>query len=184
MGKLYQELTPDLIEFIDKQKIFFVGTAPLSAQGHINISPKGMDCLRLLDSSTLAYLDVTGSGVETVSHLKENARMVMMFCAFEGKPFILRVHGEGEVVESHQKEFSELKKMFPQLPAARSIVRLKAERIADSCGWTVPLYEHVGTRDYYDNYADKMGEEGIRKGQLASNMASIDGLKGLEQPSI
>jgi hypothetical protein len=157
MGKLYEELAPQLIRFIEAQKMFFVGKAPLSESGHVNISPKGVDSLRVLDARTLAYLDVTGSGVETISHIKENGRLVMMFCAFEGNPLF---------------------------PGIRSVIRLHATRIADSCGWTVPSYDFVGTRDYYDNYAEKIGAKGLREGQLAANMLSIDGLEGLEKPSI
>jgi hypothetical protein len=184
MGKQYDELTPQLIAFIEKQKMFFVGTAPLSARGHVNVSPKGMDSLCVLDTHTLAYLDVTGSGVETIAHVKENGRMVMMFCAFDGRPLIVRLHGEAEVLEAHHTEFHALKTRFPDLPGARSIIRLNVTRIADSCGWTVPLYEFAGTRDYYDNYATKLGADGIRAGQLEANMYSIDGLAGLERPSL
>jgi hypothetical protein len=164
--------------------MFFVGTAPLSESGHVNISPKGMDSLRVLDARTLAYLDLTGSGIETVSHVKENGRLVLMFCAFEGKPFILRLHGRAEVIEAGHPEFKTLLAHFPTLPGTRSVIRLNATRIADSCGWTVPLFNFAGTRDYYDNYAEKLGKEGIREGQLAANMLSIDGLKGLEGPSM
>ncbi len=184
MGKQYDELTPKLIEFIEAQKMFFVGTAPLDGDGHVNISPKGMDCFRVLDSRTVAYLDVTGSGVETLSHVKENGRLVMMFCAFEGKPFTLRLHGKADVLEVGHAEFKTLQKLFPDLPGTRSIIRLNALRIADSCGWTVPLYEYSGTRDYYDNYAEKLGADGMREGQLAANMRSIDGLRGLDKPSL
>ena len=99
MGKLYTELTPTFIVFISSQKMFFVGTAPLSADGHVNISPKGMDSFRVINPRSVAYLDVTGSGVETISHLKENARLVIMFCAFEGKPLTLRLHGKGEALD-------------------------------------------------------------------------------------
>jgi hypothetical protein len=183
MGKRYEELSPKLIEFIQAQKLFFVGTAPLAAEGHVNVSPKGMDSLRVLDSRTLAYLDVTGSGVETISHVKENGRLVMMFCAFEGKPFILRLHGHADVLERSHPQFAELIDRFPPLPGMRSIIRLSIRRIADSCGWTVPLYDFVAVRDYYDNYATKLGPEGIRQGQLDANMRSIDGLRGLDAPS-
>ena len=184
MGKIHDELTPKLVDFIESQKMFFVGTAPLAGDGHVNVSPKGMDSLRVLGPKSIAYLDVTGSGVETISHLKENGRMVMMFCAFEGRPLILRLHGTGDVLESRHPEFAQLIDRFPELPGARSIIRLNVSRIADSCGWNVPLYEHVGSRDYYDNYAEKLGKEGLREAQLASNMASIDGLTGLEEPSV
>ena len=183
MGKLYDALTSELIDFMQAQKMFFVGTAPLSGDGHVNVSPKGMDSFRVLDAHTVAYLDVTGSGVETLSHVKENGRLVIMFCAFEGSPLTVRLHGQAEVLERGHPDFEALLTGFPALPGIRSIIRMKLERIADSCGWTVPLYRYEGTRDYYDNYAEKKGPEGLRKGQLAGNMQSIDGLKGLEEPS-
>ena len=183
MGKLYTELTPALIEFISAQKMFFVGTAPLSADGHVNISPKGMDSFRVINPRSVAYLDLTGSGVETISHLKENARLVIMFCAFEGKPLIVRLHGTGEALERGHPDFAGLLSQFPDLPGIRSIIRLSVERIADSCGWIVPLYNHAGTRDFYENYARNKGPEGLRESQLASNMNSIDGLPGLDKPS-
>jgi len=184
MGKVYQALDDKLIAFIEAQKMFFVATAPLAAKGHVNVSPKGMDGVRILDDHTVAYLDVTGSGVETISHLKENGRMVMMFCAFEGKPMILRLHGRGEVLENQHPEFAGLLPRFPALPARRAIIRLHVERIADSCGWTVPLYGFQGTRDYYDNYAASLTDERLRKAQLASNMQSIDELPGLSSPTV
>lgn len=184
MGKQYDELTPELVQFIQAQKVFFVGTAPLSGGGHVNISPKGMDSLRVLDSRTLAYLDLTGSGVETIAHIKENGRLVFMFCAFEGSPLILRVHGLGTVLESDSDAFRELRPSFGDFPGVRAIIRLEASRIADSCGWNVPLYRHEGERDYYEKYAQKLGPDGIREGQLAANMTSIDGLVGLSKPSL
>lgn len=184
MGKNHRELNARLVDFIEAQKMFFVATAPLAAEGHVNVSPKGMNSLRVLGPRTVAYLDLTGSGVETISHVKENGRMVMMFCAFENRPFILRLHGRGEVVETHDERFPALAAHFPELPGMRAIIRLEISRISDSCGWTVPLYEFAGTRDYYDAYAEKLGVEGIRKGQLAANMTSIDGLPGLEKPSV
>lgn len=184
MGKLYDELSGELVAFIEAQQMFFVGTAPLAGDAHVNISPKGMDCLRVIDANTIAYLDVTGSGIETLSHLKENGRLVMMFCAFVGKPFILRLHGQGTVVETSNVEFAQLRPRFGDLPGVRSIVKLDIKRIADSCGWNVPLYSHEGARDYYDKFAENLGPEGIRQGQLASNMQSIDGLPGLSAPSL
>jgi len=184
MSKTYEELNADLIDFIKSQQLFFVGTAPRSDEGHVNISPKGMDSLRVLDSKTLAYLDLTGSGVETIAHVRENGRLVLMFCAFEGKPFILRLHGRAEVLESGSDEFRRLRGEFGDLPAVRSIIKLNVNRIADSCGWTVPIYRYEGRRDYYENHAKKLGTEGIREGQLAANMTSIDGLSGLTKPSM
>jgi len=184
MSKIHDALTPGLVGFIEAQRMFFVATAPLSADGHVNVSPKGMDSLRVLGPRSVAYLDVTGSGVETISHVKENGRMVMMFCAFEGKPFILRLHGRGRVLENGQPEFASLLERFPALPGMRAIICLDITRIADSCGWTVPLYDFSGTRDYYHNYAEKLGPDGLRKGQLAANMTGIDGLPGLARPSV
>ena len=184
MGKLYEELNNDLIGFIEAQKLFFVGAAPLSGEGHVNVSPKGMDSFVVIDNKTVAYLDVTGSGVETISHIKENGRLVIMFCAFEGKPLILRLHGKASVIESRDKAFADLRTHFAELPGVRSIIKLEITRIADSCGWNVPLYQHEGSRDYYQNYAEKLGPEGMRKGQLASNMLSIDELPGLSGPSM
>jgi hypothetical protein len=183
MGKVYEALSAKQLDFIRAQKLFFVASAPLAASGHVNVSPKGMDSLRVLDSTTVAYLDLTGSGVETIAHVKENGRLVIMFCAFEGSPLILRLHGRAEVLEPGNAEFGSLLGAFPELPAVRSIIRMNVERIADSCGWTVPLYDFAGMRDYYQTYADRQGPEGIRKAQLASNLASIDGLSGLRQPT-
>jgi len=184
MSRQYDELTPKLVEFIEAQKVFFVGSAPLSGDGHVNVSPKGMDSLRVIDARTLAYLDLTGSGVETIAHVKENGRLVFMFCAFEGSPKIVRVHGRGTLLEADSEGFRELRPLFGDLPAVRAIIRLEATRIADSCGWNVPLYRHEGERDYYQNHADKLGPEGIREGQLEANMVSIDGLAGLSKPSL
>jgi hypothetical protein len=143
-----------------------------------------MDTLRVLDSRTLAYLDLTGSGVETISHIKENGRMVFMFCAFEGSPLILRVHGTGSVLESDSDSFKALRPRFGDFSGVRAIVQLDASRIADSCGWNVPLYSYEGERDYYEKYAERLGPEGIREGQLTTNMVSIDGLAGLSKPSL
>lgn len=179
MGKLYDALTPTLIDFIEAQQMFFVATAPLSADGHVNVSPKGTDSLRVLDERTVAYRDLTGSGVETIAHVKENGRLVIMFCAFDGKPFILRLHGHAEVIETGDAGFADLAARFPEHTGTRAIIRLHVSRVADSCGWTVPLYEYRGVRDYYDNYADRLGPEGIRQAQREGNATSIDGLAGL-----
>lgn len=183
MGKLYDELTPLLTEFIEAQKMFFVGSAPLSAEGHVNVSPKGMDSFRVLSPTSVAYLDVTGSGVETISHLKENGRMVIMFCAFDGRPMIVRLYGQGEVLERDHADFGSLIDLFPALPAIRAIIRLSLTRISDSCGWGVPVYEQTGTRDQLARYAKQLGPDGLRTAQLEANMTSIDGLPGLSKPS-
>ena len=183
MAKQYDEITPKLKAFIEAQQLFFVGSAPLAQDGHVNISPKGMDSLRILDSRTVAYLDVSGSGAETIAHVKENGRLVMMFCAFNGPPLTVRLHGRAEVIEVANPEFDKLRQAFGELPAVRSIIRLTADRITDSCGWTVPEYEFVGTRPHYQKYVDTREPSAIREGQLKSNMQSIDGLPALAEPS-
>lgn len=184
MGKTYERIDERLREFIEQQPLFFVATAPLAEDGLLNLSPKGLDTLRILDERTVAYLDLTGSGVETIAHLKENGRCVMMFCAFEGRPMILRLHGRGEVLETGEADFEDLLPLFPELPGTRSIIRIAVDRIADSCGWGVPLMNFEGDRDQLLRYADQIGDEGIRDAQQKGNMASLDGLPGLKGPSV
>lgn len=184
MGKLYDELTEPLQAFIREQHMFFVGTAPLSGEGLVNVSPKGLDTLRILGPTAIAYIDLTGSGIETVAHVKENGRMVMMFCSFGPTPLILRLHGRGRVFENTHPEYARLVPHFHDLPGARAIVQLDIQRIADSCGWGVPRYTYEGTRDTYFKFADKIGVEGIRQGQIEANLKSLDGLEGLEGPSV
>ena len=184
MGKTFEAIDDKLAAFIGDQQMFFVASAPLSGEGLVNLSPKGLYALRILDPLTVVYLDLTGSGVETIAHLKENGRLVMMFCAFEEAPRILRLHGRGEVVEKGDEEFDELQALYPETVGLRSFIKLHVEHIADSCGWGVPLYEYQGQRDTYPRFAERAGVEGIRKGQLKSNMTSLDGLPGLRAPSV
>lgn len=184
MAKQYTEITEKLRTFIESQQLFFVGSAPRADDGHVNISPKGMDSLRILGPTTVAYLDVTGSGAETIAHVKENGRLVMMFCAFSGPPLTVRLHGRATAVEVSDARFSELRALFGELPAVRSIIVLEADRITDSCGWTVPEYELVGTRPHYQRFVDTRTGDAIRQGQLASNLQSIDGLPALKEPSL
>lgn len=131
MGKTYDTLPDDHAAWIARQPLFFVATAPLSAAGHINLSPKGLDTLRVLDPSTVAYVDLTGSGAETVAHVVENGRITLMFCAFEGAPRIVRVYGRGEVVLRGTERWEELAPRLPEVPGARSIVVVHVERVAD-----------------------------------------------------
>lgn len=183
MGKLYEELDDKLVDFIRSQQMFFVATAPLSASGSINCSPKGMDTLRILDARTVAYLDLTGSGAETIAHLKENSRFLMMFCSFTNRPKILRLHGNGEVFEMHSEEFARLKSLFPEIRGTRAIIQLNVSRIADSCGWGVPMYDYVGERDTYARFADSLSDDEMRAAQVEKNSFSIDGLPALSTPS-
>jgi len=144
MSKVYPCLDADLIAFLEAQRLFFVATAPLSGDGHVNVSPKGHDSFRVLDPHTVAYLDLTGSGAETIAHVRENGRICLLFCAFEGTPKIVRIHGRGEILEPGHPDFAALRARFPELPGARAIVRVRATRVSDSCGFSVPRYEFVG----------------------------------------
>jgi hypothetical protein len=179
MGKRFTELDEDLRAFIARQHVFFVATAPLAADGHVNLSPKGLDTFRVLGPTTVAYLDLTGSGVETIAHLRENGRLTVMFCAFEGRPRILRLYGRGRAVEPGDTDWPAVSSGFSELPGVRSVVVMEVERIADSCGYAVPRYEYVGDRPQLADWAEKKGPDGIRKYQAQKNRASLDGLPGL-----
>lgn len=177
MAKTFDTIDPKLQSFIAKQKMFFVATAPLSEAGHVNVSPKGLDgTLAVLDDRTIAYLDFTGSGVETIAHIRENGRVCLMFCAFEGPPRIVRIHGTGDAVEPHQEEFESLRAHFSDYPGVRSIIRIVASRISDSCGYGVPLYRYEGERDQLSRWAERKGPEGLAQYQRDNNTESLDGL--------
>lgn len=179
MGKLYDTLEAPLVEFIRRQHVFFVATAPLAADGHLNLSPKGLDGFTVIGPREVAYLDLTGSGVETVAHVRENGRIVIMFCAFEGPPKIVRLYGEGEVLEPSHPDFATLRPRFPVLPGVRSIIRVRVTRIADSCGYGVPRYAYEGERTQLVEWAERKGEDGVATYRDANNARSIDGLPGL-----
>ena len=180
MGKTYDAIDDKLRTFIEEQKMFFVATAPLTQDGHINLSPKGLaGTLAIIDDRTIAYLDLTGSGVETIAHLRENGRICVMFCAFEGRPRIVRLHGIGDVVEPNDEEFESLSARFDQYPGVRSIIRVRADRISDSCGYGVPLYQHKGERDQLRRWADQKGEDGVAQYRRDNNAESLDGLPSL-----
>ncbi len=179
MGKLFTELNDDLRAFIAAQQMFFVATAPLSADGHVNLSPKGLDTFRVLGPTTVAYLDLTGSGVETIAHLRENGRLTVLFCAFAGRPRIVRLQGRGRVVMPADAEWADVSAGFPQLPGVRAVIVLDADRISDSCGYGVPLYEFTGHRPQLTDWADTKGPDGVEEYKAKKNRASIDGLPGL-----
>ncbi|MCU0427611.1 MAG: pyridoxamine 5'-phosphate oxidase family protein [Candidatus Kapabacteria bacterium] len=179
MGKVYSSIEPPLQEWIRQQHLFFVATAPLSGSGHINCSPKDAASFRVMDEHTVAYQDQTGSGVETIAHLKENGRIVVMFCSFEKVPKILRLYGKGEVVLPENPEFMSLKKAFPKRSGTRSIIKIHVERIADACGYGVPLYDYIGERDVLEKWAFQKGEEGVAEYRAQNNVVSIDGLEGM-----
>ncbi len=178
MGKLYESLD-DVRDFLLRQRLFFVATAPLSASGHVNLSPKGMDSFRILAQREVAYLDYNGSGVETIAHLRENGRVVLMFCAFEGSPKIVRLWGKGRSVEPGEPGYEQLLAQFKPEALVRSVIRVEVERIADACGYGVPRFEYTGDRNQLSLWSERKGEEGVRVYQREKNRVSIDGLPGL-----
>jgi hypothetical protein len=182
MGKAYEQIDQTLEEFIRSQQMFFVATGPLSAGGHLNLSPKGLDTLRVLGPRTLAYLDYVGSGAETIAHVRENGRIVVMLCAFQGPPRIVRLYGRGDVLEPQDHEFKQLRSVFPSEPTGRAIIRIAIERIADSCGFGVPLYAFEGNRSQLPNWASRKGTQGLLDYQEQNNRRSIDGLPALRWP--
>ncbi len=179
MGSQFADLNDDLRNYIAGQHMFFVATAPLAAEGHINLSPKGLDSFRVVSPTTVAYLDLTGSGIETVAHTRENGRITLLFCAFEGRPRLLRLYGRARAVEPADADWHEVSELFPEYPGTRSVVVVELERIADSCGFGVPRYEYVGERTQLTEYAVKKGPEAMAQYRSANNQASIDGLPGL-----
>lgn len=183
MGKTYDRLDDRLIDFISKQKMFFVATAPLSADGHVNVSPKGYDSFAVIGPDEVAYLDLGGSGIETQAHVQENGRITIMFCAFEGAANIVRLYGTGEAIDFDHPEFEFMLALFPDYDRARAIIRVKLDRISDSCGWGVPFYEFKGEREQLKRYIDNSDfNDETRQKWRESNAASIDGLPGLRGP--
>jgi hypothetical protein len=180
MGKLHAALDADLQSWLAAQRVFFVATAPSGEAGHVNCSPKGGDSLRVLGPTTVAYVDRTGSGIETVAHVRQNGRIVIMFCAFDGAPRILRLHGRGDVVPAGDPRFASLLARFhTESFGVRAIIVVELTRIADSCGFGVPLLRFDGERDLMSKWADKKGEAGLAAYVRDKNAASIDGLPGL-----
>jgi predicted pyridoxine 5'-phosphate oxidase superfamily flavin-nucleotide-binding protein len=179
MSASYESIDERLQRFIEAQRMFFVATAPTDGDGRLNLSPKGLDTFRVLDPHTVAYLDFVGSGVETIAHLRENGRVTVMFCAFDGPPNIVRLYGRGEAVEPADPRFEGLAKRFPAGPGVRAVILIRVERASDSCGYGVPLYEYQGERTALGAWAEKKGHEGLLEYQRTRNAASIDGLPGL-----
>ena len=175
MAEFYSQLTTGLQEFIAQQKIFFTATAP--TEGRINLSPKGIDTFRYIDNTTVAYLDLTGSGNETAAHLHENGRITIMFCSFTKKPLILRLYGQGTVIDLNSDRASELGSLFSDFPGARQIILLNIESAQTSCGYGVPIFEFQEERQTLITWAKNKGERGIQKYQKQNNLKSIDGLQ-------
>jgi len=176
MGKVLDSIDDELTAWIARQPVFFVATSPLAADGHVNCSPKGGDSFRVLGPAEVAYLDYTGSGVETVAHLKENGRIVIMFCAFDGKPQILRLYGTGTVVTIGEPGFDDLASHFPANPGSRAVVRVSVERVFSSCGFSIPLMDFRENRDILDKWAEAKGPDRLEQYRKTKNTHSIDGL--------
>lgn len=174
MAKFYDHLTPELQAFIEAQHIFFAATAPTN--GRVNLSPKGMDALRVINANEIAYLDLTGSGNETAAHLLENNRITIMLCSFTEKPLILRLYGQGESIRSNDSAWSEYLSLFPAIAGTRQIVRVKIESLQTSCGFAVPFYEFTSDRTVLKEWAEKKGEAGVFEYWQKNNQQSIDGL--------
>jgi len=186
MAKVFDGIDEHLREWIGRQPVFFVGTAPLDGGGHVNVSPKGpIGTLSVLDEHTVAYLDMVGSGAETIAHLRENGRIVVMLCAFEGPPRILRLHGRGRIVPVGDPEFDGLLQRagfedpHPVAEARRAVIAVDVDRVADSCGYGVPLMSYEGERPHMRAWAEKkmrVGPDAIEDYKAEKNAASIDGL--------
>lgn len=180
MGQIFERIDEKIQGWIERQSVFFVATAPLAGNGHINLSPKGNDTLRVLDANTLAYMDTGGSGIETVAHLRENQRIVIMMCAFDGPPKIYRFHGNGRVVTPTDPDFDRLAQAFDASSLGiRNIIVVTVTRIADSCGYGVPLLEFKKNRSSAVQFAKERSVDDFRDYFEANNDQSIDGLPGL-----
>ncbi len=180
MGKVYESIDAALREFITSQHVFFVASAPLSAEGHVNVSPKGLDGLHVLGPHRVAYLDLAGSGIETLAHARENGRITLMFCAFEGRPRIVRLYGRATAHQAGSPGFAALISEFPSLPGTRSIIEIEVTRVSDSCGWGVPLMEFKADREQHPKFSKTLSPERSRAKLKESNSESIDGLPGLD----
>ena len=174
MAKQYAEISDRLKQFIEAQKLFFVGTA--TADSRVNISPKGMDSLRVLDKNRVAWLNVTGSGNETSAHVQQNPRMTLMFAAFEGNPMILRLYGQAKVIHQKDADWPTLVALFPPIPGARQIFDMTIDLVQTSCGMAVPFFDYVEERDQLKRWAVKKGETGIKDYWTEKNQISLDGI--------
>lgn len=179
MGRTYTEIPDHLGAWMEAQHVFFVASAPLAADGHVNVSPKGTDSFRVIDAHTVAYLDLTGSGAETIAHTRENGRLTVMFCSFDDKPNIVRLYGRGEAVLPGEADFDELVERFPPRAGTRSVIRLHVAELTTSCGYSIPLMEVVATRTTLDEWCERKGPDGLDEYRAQKNATSIDGLPAL-----
>ncbi|WP_046527867.1 MULTISPECIES: pyridoxamine 5'-phosphate oxidase family protein [Cellulomonas] len=185
MGKVHEHIGERMRTWLLAQHVFFVATAPSGPGGHVNVSPKGVGgTFAVLDERTVAYVDLTASGSETIAHLRDNGRITLMFCAFEGPPDIVRLHGRGRFVTLYDEGFDELLGRFEggldESRGARAVVVVDVERVSDSCGYGVPLMSHVGERDLLPSFMERKGVEGRAAYRRLKNRTSIDGLPGFD----
>jgi hypothetical protein len=176
MAKLYDAISDEHRAFIEEQPLFFVASAPLAAEGHVNLSPKGLDSFRVLDPSTVSYLDLTGSGNETAAHLTENGRLTIMFCAFQGRPRVLRLYCRGRVITRASADWHTHAARFAPQPGIRQIVVASVDQVLTSCGFGVPLMTFAGQRDQLPRWAEVKGEDGLIEYRRTKNAISLDGL--------
>jgi hypothetical protein len=179
VAERFASISDDLGRWWSEQPLFFVATAPAGRDGHVNCSPKGLDTLRILGPKRVAYLDLTGSGVETIAHLRENGRITLMACAFNGAPRISRIYGTGTVHELGTPGFEELAAHFPELPGRRAVIDVAVDRVTTSCGYAVPLMDPVGDRDRLLDWAHAKGDDALVGYRAKKNARSIDDLPGL-----
>ena len=179
MGRMFDSIPDHLREWMEAQPVFFVASAPLSPDGHVNVSPKGTDSFRVLDATTAAYLDLTGSGAETIAHTRENGRLTVMFCSFGAKPNIVRLYGRGTAVLPGDERFEALATRFDERTGTRAVIYLAVERVSTSCGYSIPLMAYEGPRTTLDDWAEGKGPDGLERYRAEKNATSIDGLPAL-----
>ena len=179
MGKIFDGIDETLAAWIAKQPMWFVATAPLAADGHVNLSPRGLDSFSVLDRHRVAWVDYTGSGVETIAHLRENGRICIMFCSFDTRPRIVRLHGRGHVHVPGDPTYDEVVARHPDHPSTRAVVVVDVTRVSDSCGYGVPVMDVATERDLLRLGAQRRGPDGMAEYRAEHNVTSIDGLPGL-----
>lgn len=184
MAQTFEEIPDEFAWWFESQPVFFVATAAADPNARINVSPRGLDTFRVLGPNRVAWLDLTGSGVETIAHLKADGRITLMFCAFDGPPKVVRLYGRGKVYEPGDDAYEELRRRFPDLPGARALVDVAVDRVSSSCGFGVPLMEFVGGREELVESARRKGEAKMAAYRARKNAESIDGLPGLEPPFV
>ena len=176
MGKFHDAIKSPHQTFIKKQRIFFVSTAPLSGDGRVNLSPKGLDCFRVLSDNQVGYMDLISSGNETSAHTLENGRITLMFCSFEGPPLILRLYGKGRTVLPDSDEWTVYAPNFTIYPSTRQLILADIDLVQTSCGFGVPLFDYVGERNIHFEWAEKTGKKGLQEYITEKNLTSLDGL--------